>query len=401
MAQEISPQSLQQLMASDETHAVLDVRAGERFRAGQIFRSTTVPLGELRERLPALVPVRAVTTVLLHEDEESSKAAIATAEAMGYSDVRWLEGGYEGWTKAGLPVIDGWSVPGKDHGERLLVQQPVPEIEANELAAKIKSGERVIVLDSRTPAEFTRGCIPGGRSVPGGELPLQITDILAKEKTEGATVVVNCAGRTRSILGAFQLQRMGIPNVVALRNGTMGWQLAGHQLETGTQAQRPPGYSAEAVETAERAAIKIAKEDGVDLINVADLQTLQAAATRETLYVIDVRLTREYVVGHIPGALTIPGGQLPFSDDQLAVRGARIVTVCDGHARSIFAGSLWAQMGWRVSTLDGGVGAWTAAGLPLESGGMDRPFGVGGVRTPKQMVAYLEWEEQLGEKWKP
>ena len=258
----------------------------------------------------------------------------------------------------------------------------------------------MIVLDSRTPAEFTRACIPGGLSVPGSELPLEITDILAKQRTEGATVVVNCAGRTRSILGAFQLQRMGIPNVVALRNGTMGWQLAGHQLETGTQAQRPARYSPEAIEAAERAALEIAKQDGVDLISVADLQALQAAAAEQSLYVVDVRLTREYVVGHIPGALTVPGGQLPFSDDQIAVRGARIVTVCDGRARSIFAASLWAQMGWPASALDGGVGAWTPAGLPLESGGMARPFGAG-TRTPKEMVAYLEREERLGDKWQP
>jgi rhodanese-related sulfurtransferase len=388
-------------MASKDTHAVLDVRAGDAYRAGQIFRSTTVPLSELRDRLNALVPVKSVTIVVLHADEESSKASISTAEAMGYTDVRWLEGGYEGWVKAGLPVINGWSVVGKDHGERLLVQQPVPEIEANELAAKLKRRENVVVLDSRTPAEFTRACIPGGQSVPGGELPLQITDILAKQKTAGATVVINCAGRTRSIMGAFQLQRMGIPNVVALRNGTMGWQLAGHQLQTGIQAQRPPRYSPEAIEVAERAALDIAKEDGVDLITVAELQELHANATKETLYVVDVRLTREFVVGHVPGALTIPGGQLPFSDDQIAVRGARIVTVCDGRARSIFAASLWAQMGWRASVLDGGVGAWTSAGLPLESGGLERPFGGGGKRTPKQMVEYLKWEEQLGEKWKP
>ena len=258
MAQEISPLELQKLMASETPHAVLDVRPGERFRAGQIFRSTTVPLDELRDRMPALVPVRSVITVLLHDDEESSKGSVAKAEAMGYSEIRWLEGGYAGWTAAGLPVIDGWSVVGKDHGERLLVQEPVPEIEANALAKKIKNGERVVVLDSRTPAEFSRGCIPGGRSVPGGELPLEITDILAKEKDKDVTVVVNCAGRTRSILGAFQLGRMGIPNVVALRNGTMGWQLAGHQLQERTQAQRPPGYSAQAVEAAETAATEIA-----------------------------------------------------------------------------------------------------------------------------------------------
>ena len=233
------------------------------------------------------------------------------------------------------------------------------------------------------------------------QLALQITDILAEDGAAGATVVVNCAGRTRSILGAFQLQRMGIPNVVALRNGTMGWQLAGHELEEGTEAERPAGYSAQAVGAAERSADRVAEQDGIDLISVEQLQALQATAGREPSYVVDVRLPYEYIAGHIPGALTIPGGQLPFSDDQIAVRGARIVTVCDGRARAIFAGSLWSQMGWDVSALDGGVGAWTAAGFALESGGEERPFGVGGVRTREQMVEYLEWEEELGEKYRP
>jgi rhodanese-related sulfurtransferase len=230
---------------------------------------------------------------------------------------------------------------------------------------------------------------------------LHITDILAEGEAAGATVVVNCAGRTRSILGAFQLQRMGIANVVALRNGTMGWQLAGHELEEGSEALRLAAPSARAAEAAERAAAEIGEQDSVELISVEQLQALQAAADRDPLYVVDVRLPHEYIAGHIPGALTIPGGQLPFSDDQIAVRGARIVTVCDGRARAIFAGSLWSQMGWDVATLDGGVGAWTAAGLTLESGGEEQPFGVGGMRTPEQMVEYLEWEEELGEKYKP
>ena len=180
----------------------------------------------------------------------------------------------------------------------------------------------------------------------------------------------------------------------------MGWQLAGHALEEGTEVQRLAGHSAAAVAAAERAADGIAEQDGVALISADQLQALQVAADRQPLYVVAVRLPHEYISGHIPGALTVPGGQLPFSDDQIAVRGARVVTVCDGQARAIFAGSLWSQMGWDVSALDGGGGAWTAAGLALESGGEERPFGFG-VRSAEQMVEYLAWEEELGEQYKP
>ena len=60
--------------------------------------------------------------------------------------------------------------------------------------------------------------------------------------TRTTLVVVNCAGRTRSILGAESLRRAGIPNqVVALRNGTMGWELAGLQCERGQRERFTPG----------------------------------------------------------------------------------------------------------------------------------------------------------------
>ena len=62
-------------------------------------------------------------------------------------------------------------------------------------------------------------------------------------------VVVNCAGRTRSIIGCQSLRNAGIANeVVALKDGTMGWELAGFECERGaTRAslprQRPRGAS--------------------------------------------------------------------------------------------------------------------------------------------------------------
>ena len=400
MAEAISPAALQQLMASDELHAVIDVRATEDYRAGQIFRSTSVPFDELDARLGALVPVSSVPTVALAGDDRASAEAAAQCERIGLTNVRWIAGGYAGWLEAELPTIEGWSVPGKDFGERLLVQQPVPEIEADELAERLDRGDRMVVLDSRTPAEFARSCIPGARSVPGGEFPLAITDILEAEGADELTVVVNCAGRTRSILGAFQLGRLGIPNVLALRNGTMGFMLAGYELQTGAEPGVVPRHSAGAVAAAERAADAIAIEDGVQMISVEELPTLRAAADRDPLYTVDVRMPEDYLAGHIPGAITCPGGQIPFSDDQIAIRGATIVTVCDGRARAIFGASLWRQMGFpRVAALDGGVTAWTNAGLALERGGEERPFVGGGNRTREQMIEYLRWEEELGEKY--
>src|ERR1700743_3478010 len=75
----------------------------------------------------------------------------------------------------------------------------------------------------------------GGR---GGELAYRIGDMVPDPQT---LVVVNCAGRTRSILGAESLRRGGLPNkVVALRNGTMGWELAGFRCDRGRTEKFDP-----------------------------------------------------------------------------------------------------------------------------------------------------------------
>jgi len=63
--------------------------------------------------------------------------------------------------------------------------------------------------------------IPGSISVPGAELVLRARALAPDPKTR---VIVNCAGRTRSIIGTQSLVNAGIPNpVAALRNGTIGW----------------------------------------------------------------------------------------------------------------------------------------------------------------------------------
>ncbi len=66
----------------------------------------------------------------------------------------------------------------------------------------------------------------------------------AEELRNKPAVIVNCAGRTRSIIGAATLRRLGLTNVRALSNGTMGWLLAGYELESkparrGSDAGKP------------------------------------------------------------------------------------------------------------------------------------------------------------------
>jgi hypothetical protein len=120
--------------------------------------------------------------------------------------------------------------------------------------------------------------------VPGAELVLRARDIASSPET---LVVVNCAGRTRSIIGAQSLINAGLPNkVVALRNGTMGWHLAGLTCDHGKEV-RAPEFSASTLAWAQAAAQHVADKFGVTRIDRDTLTAWRADVTRTT-YLFDV-----------------------------------------------------------------------------------------------------------------
>jgi rhodanese-related sulfurtransferase len=266
------------------------------------------------------------------------------------------------------------NVPSKDFGEKVEVQEHVPSIEARELAAWIARGDELVILDTRTPEEYSRFCIPGGRSVPNGELPYRIGEIVREHPN--ARVVVNCAGRTRSIIGTRALQRMGLKDVVGLKNGTSGWVLAGQKLETGADRLTLPEPTAETRAQAEAYARRVMAEDGVQTLTADQVFELLAAENAESAYFVDIRAREEYEDGHIPGFWWFPGGQVvQRSDDAIGVKNGTIVLVCDGIARSGVTASWLRQLGYpNVYVLDGGTAAWTASGRSLEAGPADDPI---------------------------
>ena len=267
------------------------------------------------------------------------------------------------------PTEWGVNVPSKDFGEKVQVQHGVPEIDAVELRSRMDRGDKMVILDTRTPEEYQRNCIPGGRSVPNGELGLHISDIL-DDVDDATTVIINCAGRTRSIIGARLLQRMGVGNVVGLENGTAGWVLAGYQLESGADRLDLPDPTDEGLAVAEQFADRLVEQDGVRYIDVAALDSLIARTESESGYLIDVRTDAEYAGGHIPGFRWFPGGQAVQRADEVAVvHNAPVVFCCDGRARAAFTASWYRQMGFEeVYAVHGGTSAWVEAGRELASG---------------------------------
>ncbi len=361
---------LQTLLSSDAPFALIDVRDPPEYNASHIPGAALMPRRLLEFELPLAVPHASTTIVLCDEDERRVHFAAATVERMGYIDVSTLSGGVNRWAYLDLPTEWGVNVPSKDFGERVEVVHHVPEIEADDLHGRIERGEPLVILDTRTPEEYRRSCIPGGRSVPGGELAYRISDIL-DDAPGDATVVINCAGRTRSIIGARVLQRMALGrDVVGLKNGTAGWMLAGHELEFGADRDALPSVSPEGRDAAEQYARRCAAEDGVRLIGLDELDELVERSRGESVSFIDVRTESEYEAGHIAGFRWFPGGQaVQRSDDVAVVHNAPIVFVCDGVARAALTASWYRQMGHeQVYALDGGVELWRSDDRPLERG---------------------------------
>lgn len=99
--------------------------------------------------------------------------------------------------------------------------------------------------------------------------------------------------------------------------------------------------------------------------------------TPKTL-LIDIREQAEFLRGHIPGAVLSPRGLLEFEIHALVERTAaasgvapeerEIVLYCGTGGRSALAAETLTNMGYRnVQSMDGGIVAWNAAGLPVDT----------------------------------
>ena len=356
--------------------ALLDVREEEPFAQAHPLFAVQLSAGRIELDAPWRLPRRDVLIVVYDDGEGLAEPAARKLQGLGYTAVALLEADADGsglaaWRTDGGELFRDVNVPSKAFGELVEHERQTPSLPAEEVKALIDAGADMVVLDARRFDEYQTMCIPGGTSVPGAELLLRVRDLAPDPRTR---VIVNCAGRTRSLIGAQSLVNAGIPNpVAALRNGTIGWTLAGLALAHGQQRRFGP-VSAEHHRLAQASAQALAARAGVLRLAQPMLAAWQAEPGRTT-YCWDVRTPDEYAAGHLPGFGNAPGGQLVQETDVFAaVRGARIVLVDGGTAadgvRAPMTGHWLAQMGWQVGWLAdvdtaafAETGAWQPAGL--------------------------------------
>lgn len=360
VTQKISPSQLKQMLADGDELALLDVREQGVFGQGHLLLASCAPLSQLELCIGDLVPHQHTRMVLVDDGGNGGSGdtlADTAAERLrkwGYDNVGLLEGGIAGWQEDANEVFSGINVPSKAFGEYIEVTYDTPRLTADKLKQRLDAGEPIVVLDSRPFDEFHRMSIPGGIDTPGAELVYRAHDMAPDPEIP---IVVNCAGRTRSIIGAQSLINAGFPNpIAALENGTMGWHLAGFDVaRSATAVASLP--SASGLEHAREAAERVATRFGVRRVSRETLAEWRHDNDKRCLFVHDVRSPGEYAIGHLAGSHNAPGGQLvQATDEYIGVRNARVVLVDDTEVRAVMTASWLIQMGWRdVHVLAGGL----------------------------------------------
>ncbi|GLH81180.1 thiosulfate sulfurtransferase [Bradyrhizobium sp. SSBR45G] len=350
----ITPHELRRRWRAGEEVALLDVREEGPYSLSHPFFAVSLPLSQIELRVLDLIPGLTTPVVVYDDGEGYAARAVPRIRALGYSDVSVLDGGLSGYARVG-EVFRDVNVPSKAFGELVEAIRHTPSLSADEVKALIERESNLVVLDARRFEEYRTMSIPRGVSVPGGELAFRAREIAPSPDT---TIIVNCAGRTRSIIGTQSLINAGLPNrIYALRNGTIGWTLAGHQVERGRTArilERPQASYATALADAKAWAERV----GVSVLDAATFALYQAEADTRTLYRLDVRTPEEYAAGHPAGFASAPGGQLvQATDEWVGVRGARLVLFDDDGVRARMTASWLKQMGWDVSIVGPDVAA--------------------------------------------
>lgn len=212
------------------------------------------------------------------------------------------------------------------HGIPLL-----PPLSAQVVREQLAEGVRI--LDIRTPREFAAGHIPNAFGIPletplvswaGWVIPFNAPLILIADEPSARAQAVR------------QLLRIGYDDLRGyLEGGMTAWQ-----------------------------------EAGLPVAQLSVMSVQELARAREMNHgptVLDVRQDAEWRAGHLPDAVHVEGGRLPFIELLLA-KEEPLVVHCGHAARSTVAISLLEQRGFQnVRLLDGGFGAWEQAGYPVIS----------------------------------
>lgn len=345
MSREITSEALQGMIDDAREFALLDIRQHEDFIKGHLWLSINVPQTSIQHHIRHYVPRLDTRIVLIDQDQGLADSVAARLESMGYSDLNILRGGFDHWRHSGLPAITGDYVLAHAFGLYINQVLGTPSISADGLMRKLVAGEDILIIDSRDPGDFQNSTLPGAINIPIAEMVYRVPDLLKDDSTQ---VVVHCGGVTRGVLGAQTLIDAELANPVTwLVDGTTGWCIAGGELCRGkkepvkTPSSRAAAYAA-------KVAQDLAAQLNLTYLEPVELEDWRGKNRQRTCYLIDVRSREEFLAGHYPDALHVPGGELVgMTQDHIATYHARLCLIGDAQtARAEITAGWMLKNGW-------------------------------------------------------
>jgi len=104
--------------------------------------------------------------------------------------------------------------------------------------------------------------------------------------------------------------------------------------------------------------------------NICEVSVSEAKALldKDGYIFVDCRTSKEFKMGHVPGAMNIPRGLLEFKiDKKIPDKATEIVMYCKKGSRGCLATCTLCRMGYKnTKNMDGGWKAWEKAGYPVE-----------------------------------
>jgi hydroxyacylglutathione hydrolase len=197
----VQPAELKNLL--DDGEIALDVRPGDEFAAGHVPGSINIALSGQFASWAATVLGLAARPVLIAATAEQVEEARLRLARVGIEALQgFLEGGVEGWKRAGLAVAS------------------TPQISVQELETRLHAGD-LQVLDVRRAPEWEAAHIEAATW-----WPLDNFKVSPPEMDRKAAVAVHCKSGYRSMIACSLLQRAGYANVFNVIGGFDAWQQA-------------------------------------------------------------------------------------------------------------------------------------------------------------------------------
>ncbi|MEJ6587884.1 MAG: rhodanese-like domain-containing protein [Pelagibacterales bacterium] len=346
MTLKIHAETLKSWLSDKDEIAFIDVREIGQHTKGHPFFSISIPYSLFELNLEILIPNKKTKMILLDQNDDISILAYKEATLIGYSNIFILEEGVNGWINYGYKLFDGINVPSKSFGELIEKHFHTPSITAKELNEKQKNNENCIVIDGRPFDEYQNMSIPNSICCPNGELAYSVSSHVKDINTE---IIINCAGRTRSIIGAQTLIDLGISNKVkALENGTQGWFLSDLCLDHNKNDFLDVRPDDTELKKIQNKIFKLLIKHSINLIDFSKAQELILDKNKST-FIFNVTNSNK----NMNSIRHVPGGQLVQATDKyIGVWKATVILVDDGDLIRAGTTAIWLKkMGYQVHVL--------------------------------------------------